>query len=221
MTTVSRRAATGAVGAVVVVILALVLLGGGAGDDPPPPSIPPSSTSSAPSVPSGPGSAAGPPVASVDGTLERAGDDLAAQVTITNGGVERLWVPVGRDPAAAPGLVPAAVGGGVVDIGWLVPPLPEEVDGVAPTLVFRPVEPGASLELSATDAPPPPEALVDTSGEQVTDIAVYRLCIDAFANAALAGANPIPVEESDGDVVFEVSLIDGESSRTCGPTVPS
>ncbi|MGI8940098.1 MAG: hypothetical protein ACR2JF_18155 [Iamia sp.] len=218
MTNVSRRAVTGAVGAVVVVILALVLLGGGAGDDAPPLSTPPSSASSAPSVP---GSAAAPPVASVDGTLERAGDDLAAQVTITNGGTSTLWVPVGRGPTAPPGLVPAAVGGGVVDLGWLVSPVPEEVDGVAPTLVFRPVAPGAAVELSATDAPPPPEALVDTSGEQVTDVSVYRLCVDAFADAALAQADRTPVEGGDGDIVFEVGLIDGESSRTCGPTVPA
>lgn len=213
-----KRAAVGVVGAVVVLVLALVLVGRGADDDSVPASTGSTSTSSA-SSDSGP--VAQPPVVAVDGTLERAGEELAARVTITNGGLERLWVPVGREAGSPSGLVPAAVGGGVVDLGWLVPPLPEEVDGAAPTLVFRSVEPGASLELSATDAPPPPEALVDTSGEQVIDIAVYRLCVDAFADAALAPAERTPVEGRAGEVVFEVSRIDGESSRTCGPNVPA
>jgi hypothetical protein len=85
-------------------------------------------------------------------------------------------------------------------------------------MVFRPVAPGESLELEATDAPPPAEALVDTAGEPVT-VESYRLCVDAFADVALKSDDRQPVDGAEGDVAVEVGAIVGESTRTCGPTL--
>lgn len=157
------------------------------------------------------------PDVAIEGTLDRSGDDLVARVTLTNQGAAQVWVPVGQAGSTRPRLLPAAAGDGVVDLGWVVPPAPREVEGVTPAFTFRPVAPGATLTLEATDAPPPPEALLDPAGQPV-EVDAFRLCVDAFADAALPSGARTSVPGSE-DVVVEVAAIDGESSRTCGPTV--
>lgn len=198
---------------VVVAVLAVVDIGSD-GDG----SAAPSTAGSRPNPPATPSRPAEPvPQVVVDGTLERSGEDLVARVDATNEGSKRIWIPVGTAGSTRARLLPAAAGGGILDLGWVVPPAPGEVEGVVPSLTFRPVEPGATLGLEATDAPPPPEALVDTAGEPV-EVTGYRLCVDAFADAALGEGDRTPVAGSD-DVVVEVGRLDGESTRTCGPSV--
>ena len=207
----------GVVAAVLVAVLALALVGGGGGD----PASGPAATTGPTSVPAT--STSDPPGAvpqvAVGGTLERVGEDLVARVTVTNGGAEQVWVPIGPAGTPRPRLVPAAAGAGIVDVGLVVPPAPGEVEGVTPALTFRPVAPGATLDLDVTDAPPPPEALIDEAGRPV-EITGYRLCVDAFADAALPAGERDAVEATD-DVAVAVAAIDGESSRTCGPDVPA
>lgn len=204
------------VAALLVVVVAVVLVGRGGGGGPT--GGPSSTTSSVPEASTSDPPGAVPEV-TVDGTLERVGDDLVARVTVTNGGDERTWVPIGPAGSPRPRLVPAAAGAGIVDLGLVVPPAPGEVEGVTPALTFRPVAAGATLALEVTDAPPPPEALIDESGRPV-EVTGYRLCVDAFADAALPEAAREPVEGTE-DVVVAVAAIDGESRRTCGPDVPA
>ncbi len=192
-----------------VVLAVLVACGGG-----PPAPEDPTATAPATSTSDPPGAR---PNIGVGGTLERAGSDLVGRVTVTNAGRERIWVPVGRAGATRARLLPAAAGGGLVDLGWVLPPAPVDVEGLDPAFTFRPVAAGERLELDATDAPPPPEALVDPSGAPV-EVTGYRLCVDAFADAALAPEARTPVAGS-ADVVVEVAAIAGETTRTCGPTL--
>ena len=110
--------------------------------------------------------------------------------------------------------MPAAAGDGLVDLGLVVPPTPEGVTGPSPS---DRSPPGGQLDLEITDAPPPPEALLDPAGAPV-EVAGYRLCVDAFADAVVAGAARRPAI-AERDVVVDVAAIEGESARTCGPTL--
>ncbi len=199
-----------------MVVVVVVLVGGGGGGDVADGS---SSTSPSASAPSSAGSVpVGPaPQVAVAGTLERQGADLHAEVRVTNAGPETVWVPIGPGASSAPLLQPAAAGDGVVDLGYVVPPAPVGVEGVEPAFTFRPVAPGALLELESTDAPPPPDALVDPSGAPV-EVTTYRLCVDAFAEASLPAGARRPVGDGP-DVEVDAAAIEGEASRTCGPTL--
>lgn len=222
-----RRVAVvgGAVAAVVALVLVATVAGLGGDDTPSDDGLATTAPlgsegpdgSSAPAATVDPAAAA--PVVGVEGTLERAGDDLVGRITLTNQGPGPIWIPVGTVGSSRPRLVPAAAGDGLIDLGWVVPPTPaadEDLD--PPAVVFRPVAPGAAIELEATDAPPPPEALVDVGGEPVA-VEGYRLCVDAFADAALVPDDRGPVEGDETAVAVEVDAIDGESTRTCGPSI--
>lgn len=212
-----RRVVAAVVAALVVAVLVVGLVGGGGGDGA---AEDPTATTSAPPV-TEPGAGDPPtvvaPQVAVAGTLERAGSDLVARVTVTNAGTETAWVPIGPDGAVQPLLVPAAAGDGLVDLGLVVPPSPVGVEGADPAFTFRPVPPGGQLDLEVTDAPPPPDALLDPAGEPV-EVSGFRLCVDAFADAALPAEARRPVE-GGADVVVDVAAIEGEASRTCGPTL--
>lgn len=220
LTSSRRRVVAAVVAALVVAVLVVGLVGGGGGDgsadDPPP------TTSAPPAADPGATSGTGDPVGvapqvAVAGTLDRAGSDLVARVTVTNAGTETAWVPIGPEGAAQPLLVPAAAGDGLVDLGLVVPPSPVGVEGADPAFTFRPVPPGGQLDLEVTDAPPPPEALLDPAGDPV-EVSGFRLCVDAFADAALPAGARRPVD-GGADVVVDVAAIVGEASRTCGPTL--
>jgi hypothetical protein len=216
----------GAAAAVVALVIVATVSGVGRGEPASDGGTTTTTRAVGPSGPGGPGApdetvdpAAASPVVGVEGTLERAGDDLVGRITLTNQGPGPIWIPVRTVGSSRPRLVPAAAGDGLVDLGWVVPPTPAADEGLdPPAVVFRPVAPGAAIQLEATDAPPPPEALVDISGEPVA-VEGYRLCVDAFADAALAPDDRGPVEGDEMAVAVEVDAIDGESTRTCGPSL--